>query len=99
RPHTCHPSPYTTLFRSRNCSAISGLRMEPSSAKLSQARGIGCTIGTAHPRSARTTNSMVLIACRPCTPPAVLIKPTTLSVKYGRSEEHTSELQSRVDLV
>jgi hypothetical protein len=42
---------------------------------------MGCTIGTAQPRSALTTNPIVFTACKPWTPPAVLIKPITLSVR------------------
>ena len=44
-------------------------------------KGPGTTYGTAHPRSARTANSIVLIACSPCVPPAALIKPITLSCR------------------
>ena len=47
--------------------------------------GIRRTIGTAQPRSARTTNSIVFTACKPWTPPAALIRPITLSVRYGGS--------------
>jgi hypothetical protein len=48
---------------------------------------IGTTYGTAQARSARAENSIVLIACRPCMPPAALINPTTLSWRYGGSRD------------
>jgi len=41
----------------------------------------GCTRGTLQPRSALTTNSIELIACRPWTPPAVVTRPTGLFVR------------------
>ena len=59
------------------------------------AEATGTTSGTAQPRRARTQNSIVLIACRPCAPPATLIRPITLSVgRPSRREGAASRARS-----
>ena len=60
-------------------------RTRPSSSKTLAAVGMGTTYGTAHPRSARVANSIVLMACRPCVPPAALISPITSSCRNAGS--------------
>ncbi len=48
----------------------------------------------AQPRNARAENSIVLIACSPCVPPAALIRPITLSCRYGGSRRPRTCSQS-----
>ena len=64
------------------------------SPKTCQEAGIGTTYGTAQPRNARAENSIVLIACSPCVPPAALIRPITLSCRYGGSRRPRTCSQS-----
>jgi hypothetical protein len=59
-----------------------------------EGRGDGYDVGTAHPRSALTANSMVLIACSPWVPPAALINPITSSCRYGGSRGPSACSQS-----
>src|SRR5699024_12222998 len=87
RPPPClTPFPYTTLFRSSS----------PSPPPTGRA--------AAPPSSTSWTSATAASACSPArrtpSPPASACRATTpRSVRPVRSEEHTSELQSRFDLV
>src|SRR5207253_4512745 len=83
--------PYTTLFRSLNAIVIA--------ASTPQARRLykrTCITGTN--RKLQIANSQILqISCPLPLPYAILT--LSLASRLGRSEEHTSELQSRGHLV
>src|SRR5207249_12217736 len=97
RPPASPLSPYTTLFRSRRASAMSGgaascapatpSTMVVSSAPLEPALSLPYVMKKFTP---------IAIAAPPC---AVVPSPKLGGDPARRSEEHTSELQSRFDLV
>ena len=70
----------------------------PSGSKVCHDCATGWTSGTLQPRRARTTNSIELTACSPCTPPAVATSPTGLFVRYGGSRAASRISQSRAFL-
>src|SRR5690606_42010283 len=86
RPPTSPLFPYTTLFRSRSSPTLDCV--PGSSTPPARSCWSGCPAGTSSPlRSAA-------VSTRCCREP-----PPEVSYGYGRSEEHTSELQSRENLV
>src|SRR5699024_12114218 len=86
RPPSSTLFPYTTLFRSLNCP----LTFAPSASRQTSSLWIRCT-----PSSRGHFPSSVHVECGMC------FFVTEMSLYFGphRSEEHTSELQSRFDLV
>src|SRR5207249_11990808 len=91
RPPRSTLFPYTTLFRSCRAAAGSGRGTRPSSAH--------------RPRRASAAGSRSPSHRSPPAPPPLPIlggasvQARRLLARSGRSEEHTSELQSRFDLV
>src|SRR5260370_2826700 len=77
RPPRSTLFPYTTLFRSRSCSAISICRIREARRRAPA----GCC-------TKRCSNSRCRPRLLPCQKPVL-----------SRSEEHTSELQSHLNLV
>src|SRR5207249_10689621 len=98
QPHPLHPCitlfPYTTLFRSKMCSAVSFPGILP--VKLIVALPRQCRL----PRNLPSINAVrhnTLLLLR--SPLAVRWIWPFVRIERLRSEEHTSELQSRLDLV
>src|SRR5206468_11091391 len=85
--------PYTTLFRSelRSVSKRYPDQREPAIADLSFSVGAGEVCVLVGPSGSGKTTAMRLINR--------MIPLTSGDILLGRSEEHTSELQSRSDLV
>ena len=71
----------TSAPSARNWSATASSASRPLRSNDRYDCATGCTRGTLQPRSALTTNSIELIACRPWTPPAVVTRPTGLFVR------------------
>src|SRR5207247_9417906 len=95
RPPLSPLFPYTTLFRSPHA-LIRGQRRKPTSVwvKADKSRASRPRPKRSQPRSCRR--------CHWPGRPSTKLKPhprTPVTAELRRSEEHTSELQSRVDLV
>src|SRR5207247_11118538 len=85
RPRRSTLFPYTTLFRSRS--------------ERKQASPIGSPLWPPHP-DASSRNSASILGANPHPAATALTSlAATRGLSSSRSEEHTSELQSRVDLV
>src|SRR3989449_5717473 len=113
RPPRSTLFPYTTLFRSRRAAALLGdeVGLEVTHAE----QGLGHTAslrGSSASRSASPTAFSAITTSEIASPgnvadhqaTAILCQPSAimlpqLGVGEGRSEEHTSELQSRLHLV
>src|SRR5699024_11666893 len=99
RRHTAPLSPYTPLFRSQGNSVLTGLPgrtvngVLPSLPSYSWASHAAGSFSRAWSRIKRTTACLLSIL------PFQLWIALSMSVSERRSEEHTSELQSRFDLV
>src|SRR5207249_10951247 len=97
RPPTPTPFPYTTLFRSSSVNiaadraAVSAIEAKLSGvARLTNCSETPSRVGVPVSRAASATRTLIRIS-------EFILKGTHLS--QHRSEEHTSELQSRFDLV
>src|SRR3712207_8340288 len=84
RPPRSTLFPYTTLFRS--CVNLFAQGQDPSSPPLGSRQDTPWTSPTPPPSPACTTSTSAACTARPC-------------ASWARSEEHTSELQSRQYLV
>src|SRR5207247_8861776 len=90
QPPTSTLFPYTTLFRSRRQSSAPGMRNRVPGGKRSPKS----------PASKSSSSSSLRKVCRRISVPwSTLYSRLTSVCLASRSEEHTSELQSRVDLV
>src|SRR5207249_12010382 len=89
--------PYTTLFRSRSTAPVNEPRSWPKISLSSNVSGIAAQLTATNGPLRRGESSWTVRATNSLPVP---LSPAMKSVaSVGRSEEHTSELQSRFDLV
>src|SRR5699024_12604808 len=98
-PARAPPCPYTTLFRSHRVQ-LCRLRQEPLALALGAVEGLQMRRADSHTRKAVLPREGVRDAPRRGgrVVPEVIPRLIGHGVEQPRSEEHTSELQSRFDL-
>src|SRR2546429_1596866 len=95
RPPRSTLFPYTTLFRSKIATLLWPAVVIPSSGTKGVGKPVQLLGGLARPFKVKPLSRSVI----PGAPNLIQGAPATSQVTYPRSEEHTSELQSRLHLV